>query len=170
MAENTQLKIEGDVIFEWEALERPVVSLSKKSLSNLLAIVIALAVIFLFIKEFFLIICVFSLAFLYYAFSIVSPNKVKHTLTSVGVYLAGQSFYKWEEISQIWFEFKYGEWFMAMRLRQKFPALVFLLLGDVPYTQIQTFFKEKGIQVLESPTPDLADQAATRVGSFFKLG
>jgi len=161
--------VKGETLLTWESLERPALTLSKKSLSTLLAIVIALAVIFLFIKEFWLIICMFSLTFLYYAYSVVAPKKVTHTLTSLGVNLAGQSFYKWQEISQIWFEFKYGEWFLAMRLRNKFPSLVFLLLGDMSREKVEEIFKQKEIPVSETPSPDMADQAASRVGKYFKF-
>jgi len=160
----------GEPVFAWEALERPHRKLGRRSFSTLIVIVASLAILFLFFKEFWLVICMFSLVFLFYALGTTKPNKVRHTLTTEGISLAGKIFYKWEEIAQAWFDIKYGEWLLVLRLRKKFPGIVLILLGETPYDKIQAYLQDKGFELLDTPPRDSTDKVAERLGKYLNLG
>ncbi|MBU1129948.1 hypothetical protein KKE45_01355 [Patescibacteria group bacterium] len=104
MAEKNKLTDlnEEKELFSWEAGERAFKKRDKDFWITAVAILGLVSVILFFAKEFFLVISLVAVLFLYYVLSTVPPKKIKNRLTNRGVYF-GELFYAWMDLRRFWF-------------------------------------------------------------------
>ena len=157
MAENQNPTIENNdlyeekVLFEWEAPERAYQKKGKDFWVTSVAILILVSVILIFINEFFLIMALISVLFVYYALSSVPPGMVKNKLTNRAVYF-GELRYEWNGLQNFWFKKSLSNQTINFDTMLRFPRMVSLVIDP----QDQEKLKEivvKRIPLLEnSPT------------------
>ena len=86
---------EERVLFEWMAPERAFQRRDRDFWITAIAILVLVAVILIFIKEFFLIIALGSILFLFYVLSTVPPENIKNKLTNRGYILVKPDMNGW---------------------------------------------------------------------------
>ena len=142
---------EEKVLFEWEAPERAYQKKGKDFWVTSVAILILVSVILIFINEFFLIMALISVLFVYYALSSVPPGMVKNKLTNRAVYF-GELRYEWTGLQNFWFKKSLSNQTINFDTMLRFPRMVSLVIDP----QDQEKLKEialKRIPLLEnSPT------------------
>lgn len=89
-------------LFSWEASERAFKKRDRDFWITAVAILGLVSVILFFAKEFFLVVALGAVLFLYYVLSTVPPKKIKNKLTNRGVYF-GELFYSWMDLRRFWF-------------------------------------------------------------------
>ncbi|MBU4210701.1 hypothetical protein KKC08_02560 [Patescibacteria group bacterium] len=89
-------------LFAWEASERAFKKKDKDFWITSIAILGLVSVILFFAKEFFLVVALGAVLFLYYVLSTVEPKNTKNKLTNRGVYF-GELFYPWTDLHRFWF-------------------------------------------------------------------
>lgn len=142
---------EEKVLFEWEAPERAYQKKGKDFWVTSVAILILVSVILIFINEFFLIMALISVLFVYYALSSVPPGTVKNKLTNRAVYF-GELRYEWNGLQNFWFKKSLSNQTINFDTMLRFPRMVSLVIDPEDQEKIKEI-AIKRIPLLEnSPT------------------
>jgi predicted histidine transporter YuiF (NhaC family) len=94
---------EEKTLFEWEAPERSFKKRDKDFWITAIAILVLFSVVLVFIKEFFLVVALVSVLFLYYVLSTVPPRMVKNKITNRGIKFEDTN-YDWRILLRFWFK------------------------------------------------------------------
>jgi hypothetical protein len=146
-----------EVRIAWESPSRLFKKRDKEYFTNVGAIVFLLIVILVFAREFLLVAAVVSIVFLIYVLSTVPPEDVTHTVTNLGIESAGH-FYRWEELSEFWFEEQWGQSMLV--LKPMVGTRIVVLLGQADGKKIREILAEH-IPFRENPEKTWVDNAAT---------
>ncbi|MBI2465138.1 hypothetical protein HYV64_03270 [Candidatus Shapirobacteria bacterium] len=146
---------EEKVLYEWIAPERAFQRREKDFWITAVAILVLVAVIFIFIKEFFLIIALGSLMFMFYVLSTVPPADVRYRITNRGIYF-GETHYYWEILEKFWFKKSLSTEMVHFGTVLKFPNLVSLVILHKDEEKLKDILIKK-IPLVENP-PSVIDK------------
>jgi hypothetical protein len=153
----TVIPEETKVLLSWEAPARPFKKRNKEYYTTIGAIVILLAVILLFLKEWLLIAVMAALAFLAYVMASIEPGQVKHQILNRGIKV-GKDLYPWGSLTRFWFTKKWGVEVLNVELRFGFPGRLMLLLKEVEKKRIEEILGKYLLQ--DKPEDTWLDKAA----------
>lgn len=155
---------EEKVLFEWVAAERAFQKREKDFWITAVAILVLVAVIFIFIKEFFLIVALGSLLFLFYVLSTVPPADVRYKITNRGVYF-GETHYYWDILDKFWFKPSLSTEMIHFGTVLKFPRAVSMVIKPSDKDKIKEIVVKKIPLIETSPNfvDKLTDWAAKRL-------
>jgi hypothetical protein len=139
---------EERVLIEWEAPAREWQKRDKEFWINVISILALLSVIFIFIKEFFLVIALFSALFFYYVMSSVEPEKITNKITNWGVHF-GEAKYGWEHLVRFWFKKKLSCTLLEFETGLKFPRQISLVINESDRDRIKEMVIKK-VPLIES--------------------
>ncbi len=120
----------------WQAPARLYKTRDKEFYSTLGAIAFLIAVILLFIKEWFAIVLVISVAFLAYVFATIKPEDIEYQITNKGLVVAGNN-YPFGELARFWFEEKMNQKILLVERPTAFPYRLTIPLGQVEPKKIK---------------------------------
>ncbi len=122
---------EEKVLFKWEAVGRPFQKKDFEFWTTVIAILSLVCLILFFAKEWFLIVALISLVFLYYVLTTVEPRRVKHKITNKGIYFAGsEQCFDWPFLRSFWFSQKWGHGLVNVETAVNFPRILHLVFAD----------------------------------------
>lgn len=147
---------EKEVFFAWRSPSRVFRRRDREYFTNIGAIVFLLSVIFIFAREYVLVVVVLAIVFLVYVLSTVPPEEVDHRITNLGIDSAG-TYYRWEVLNDFWFEKQWGQ--VLLVLRPIFGSRITILIAEQDKTKIQELLA-KHIPHLEVPQKTWVDSAA----------
>lgn len=134
--------------FTWVTPERSFKKRDKDFWVTAIAILVLVAVILIFIKEFFLIVTLGAILFLAYVLSTVPPEPISAKLTNRAVYF-GEMKYPWDILENFWFKksldsetINFGTWL-------RFPRVVTIVVNPDD--------KEKLIKLVTKRIPMIKD-------------
>jgi len=157
---------EERVLFEWTAPERAFQRRDRDFWITAIAILVLVAVILIFIKEFFLIIALGSILFLFYVLSTVPPENIKNKLTNRGVYF-GEARYEWMVLRRFWFKKSLSSQLLAIETNLRFPRQIMLVVDIKDQEKIKEIVVKRIPMLEESPT--FVDRLTKRVIQFLPL-
>src|SRR3989344_3340584 len=146
---------EERVLVSWRAPGRPFKRRDKEYYTTIGAIVVLVAIILLFLKEWLLIAVMIALAFVAYVLASVPPEEAKHELTNKGI-RTGDKLYRWHELWRFWVEDKWRQKMLVVETRLKFPRRLLLMLGDTDEELVKREMKE--YLIVEKPEPTFMDR------------
>jgi hypothetical protein len=141
---------EEKVKFEWEAPERAFQRRNRDFWVTIIAILVLVSIILIFIKEFFLIIALISVLFLYYVLSTVPPQNIKYKITNRGIYI-GEARYEWELLSRFWFKKTLSNEMVHFETVLRFPRQISLVINPQDQEKIKEIVIKKIPLVEDSP-------------------
>lgn len=144
-------------LYTWKAPSRLYKKRSREFYSTVAALVVLLSVILLFAKDILLIGVIISFGFVAYALASVKPDSVEHVLTNKGVRTM-KKLYQWSWLGQYWWEEKWKQQVLHVRLPGQFPGELILLLGEGDKEQIDGVVTKYLIK--QKPEPTWFDKAA----------
>lgn len=139
------------VLFEWEALERSYKKRDKDFWITAVSILVLVSVILIFIKEFFLIVALLSILFLYYVMATVPPAMIKHKITNWGIYF-GEARYSWDTFEKFWFSKSLGSEMVNLGTVLRFPRSISMVIDEKDKEKIKELITKKITLVESSPT------------------
>ncbi len=142
-------------LYEWTAAERAFQKKDKDFWITSIAILVLVSVILIFIKEFFLIIALGSLLFLFYVLSTVPPGEIKYRITNRGIYL-GDTQYFWDIFEKFWFKPNLSSEMIHLGTVLRFPRVVSLVMKANDKEKLKEIFIKK-IPMIES-APSFIDK------------
>jgi hypothetical protein len=150
----------GDVneertLIEWTAAERAFQKRDRDYWITAIAILVLVSVILIFIKEFFLIIALVSLLFMYYVLSAVPPGEIRYKITNRGVYM-GESHYYWEILEKFWFSNSLSSEMLNFGTVLRFPRAITMVIRPEDREKLKEMIKKK-IPLIEN-SPNLVDK------------
>ena len=148
---------EERVLVSWRAPGRPFKRRDKEYYTTIGAIVVLVAIILLFLKEWLLIAVMIALAFVAYVLASVPPEETKYELTNRGI-RTGDKLYKWQELWRFWLEDKWKQKMLVVETRVKFPRRLLLMLGEADEELVKRTLKD--YLILEQPEATFMDKAA----------
>lgn len=118
------------LLYTWVAPERifrPRLSITyKRNLILLLALIVLLLI---FLSNLSLLIVVLSLIFFLFVLINVPPVRIRHTLTTYGIYVGDAKFYAWKDRgARFWWETSHGQNYVVVETKV-FPYKIVMLAG-----------------------------------------
>ncbi|MFA5532324.1 MAG: hypothetical protein WDA13_01885 [Candidatus Shapirobacteria bacterium] len=135
---------------EWEAPERAFQKRDKDFWVTAIAILILVSVILVFVKEFFLIIALVSILFLYYVMSTIEPGNIKYKITNRAIYF-GEPNYEWDLLTRFWFKKSLSSEMIHFETKLRFPRQVSLVINKEDKEKIKEIVLKKLPMVEYSP-------------------
>jgi hypothetical protein len=157
---------EEKVLFEWVAPERAFQKREKDFWITAIAILVLVAVIFIFIKEFFLVVALGSLLFLFYVLSTVPPADAKYKITNRGIYF-GDSHYYWDILEKFWFKQSLSTEMIHFGTVLRFPRTVSLVITGQNKDKLKEVIIKR-LPLIES-SPNFVDKLTEWVGKRLPL-
>lgn len=121
--------VEVKTLYSWKSPQRVFVPRNRKWFLYIILIVLLMALILLFFRQFITIAPLLAIAFVAYVLSSVPPEDVEHTITTQGINTGGHS-YLWDELSDFWFTNKNEQTLIHIDTYLYFPRRLILLVGD----------------------------------------
>lgn len=121
------MNIEKD-IFNWSQMERPFKKRNREFWLTSMAILILVSIIFVFMKEFMLVVALFSILFLYYVMSTVPPSVIKYRITNRGIYW-GDSRMEWDLLKRFWMKPNLDSEVVYFETYLRFPRQVSIVIN-----------------------------------------
>jgi len=146
---------EEKILFEWEAPERSFKKRDKDFWITVIAILILFSVVLIFIKEFFLVVALVSILFLYYVLSTVPPSKIKNKITNRGVYF-GEVKYDWNLLLRFWFKKSLNSELLEFETNLRVPRQISLVINETDKEKIKEVVLKK-LPLIES-SPNFVDK------------
>jgi hypothetical protein len=144
-------------LYGWSAPSRPYKKRSREFYSTVAALVILLSVILMFAKEILLIGVIVAFGFVAYALASVQPDTISHTITNKGIRTLGK-FFPWIWMGQFWWEEKWRQTVLHIRVPAQFPGELILLLGEGEKEKIEEIMSKYLIK--QKPEATWFDKAA----------
>jgi hypothetical protein len=141
---------EERTLMEWTAAERAFQKKDRNWWITAIAILVLVSVILIFIKEFYLIIALASLLFMYYVLSTVPPGEVRYKITNRGVYM-GESSHYWDILEKFWFSTSLSSEMINFGTVLRFPRAVTLVIRPEDKEKMKELVKKKLPLVENSP-------------------
>jgi len=157
---------EEKVLYEWESPERPFKRRNKEFWVTAIIILALVSVIFLFIKEIFLVVALFSVLFLYYVLSTIPPRNLINKITNRGVYY-GDLRYEWPLLRRFWFGKSLDSKMIYFETNLRFPRQLALVITDKDFDKIKEVTVRR-IPLLEE-SPNFLDKANVWFSKKFPL-
>ena len=157
---------EEKFLFSWEAAERAYQKRDRDFWITAVAILVLVSIILLFIKEFFLVIVLFSVLFLYYVLSTVPPDKISHKISNRGIYF-GEVRYPWELLERFWFKQSLSTEVLEFETRLRFPRQITLVIDPKNKEQIKSIVLKR-VPLVES-APNFVDKVTKWFGERLPL-
>jgi hypothetical protein len=145
------------VLLIWKAPARAFKERSREYFTTIGAIVLLVAIILIFIREFLLVAVILAFAFVAYVLASVKPEEVEHTITTRGIRTGGK-FYRWDTLGRFWFEDKFGNQLLVIETMLSFPNRLILLLNH-GVTQETVVEALRRYLLNETPMPGFLDKA-----------
>lgn len=145
------------VLFTWKAATRPFKKRDKEFWTTILAIIFLIVLILFFVKEWFLIAAIISLAFVFYVLSTVPPEEIEYRITNKGVAFEDKS-YDWEFLWRFWFSDKYDQRILNIDTRLNLPGRLLFVIKKEDEPKIKEIL-EKYLLNEEAP-PTFFDKAS----------
>lgn len=145
-----------EIYLAWTSPSRLFKRRDREFFTNVGAIVFLFTIIFVFAREFVLVVAILSIVFFVYVLSTVPPEDVRHKITNLGMTSAGH-FYPWEELVDFWFEEQWGQVILVVRPIN--TSRIIILLGDQKKEKVQAAV-EKHIPIQKNPDKSWVDNAA----------
>lgn len=146
---------EEKTLFEWEAPARSFQKRNKDFWITAIAILILFSVVLYFIQEFFLIVALISVLFLYYALSTVPPENIKNKITNRYIYF-GKNKYIWEDLESFYFKKVMSSDLIAIRTKLRIPQEIPMVINVEDKEKIKKIILKK-IPLIEY-TPNFVDK------------
>ncbi len=146
---------EEKTLFEWEAPERSFKKRDKDFWITAVAILILFSVVLVFIKEFFLIVALVSVLFLYYVLSTVPPSSIKNKITNRGVHF-GDAKYGWDLLLRFWFKKSLNSELLEFETNLRIPRQISLVINEADKEKLKEIVLKK-LPLVES-SPNFVDK------------
>ena len=159
------MNIEKD-IYEWVQMERPFKKRNKEFWITAIAILVLVSVIFIFIKEFLLIVALFSALFTYYALSTVEPHQIRYRITNRGIYW-GDSRMEWELLRRFWIKSNLDSEAVFFETNLRFPRQVSMIINPEDKEKLKKIIARR-IPCLDD-SPEFVDKVTNWFGKKFPL-
>ncbi len=120
----------------WNAPGRPFRAHAREYFINGFLIMVAVEIILFLFSQYLLMLVVISLAFLWFALSIVPPHSFFYKITSEGIRVEDH-FFIWEELYDFYFLKYHHENLLQVRTKAYFPGELTITLGDITTDQVK---------------------------------
>jgi len=137
------------IYLTWEATGRPMHRFGNpKTLKTFAIIGVVIALFFVILQEYFLILVIVSLIFVSQVLSKTPPETAKFELSSYGL-IADERLYYWQELRRFFFYEQDGFSGVAVDLVSGIPSRLFLSIHEADREKIKTIMSEH-VQFLEA--------------------
>lgn len=157
---------EEKTLIEWDAPERSFKKRDKDFWITVVAILILFSVVLVFIKEFFLIVSLVSILFLYYVLSTVPPAIVKNKITNRGIHF-GDAKYGWDLLFRFWFKKNLDSEMVEFETNLRIPRQISLVISPSDKEKLKEILLKK-LPLVES-SPNFVDKLTKWFGDRLPL-
>jgi hypothetical protein len=153
-------------LFEWEQADRPYKKRDKNYWVTMIVLLILVSTIFFYMKEFMLIVALFSGLFLYYSLSAVTPENIYYRTTNRGVYY-GDNRIEWALLNKFWVKQTLDSNIIYFETRLRFPHQISIIVNESDIDDLKKIISRR-IPMLED-SPEFVDKVTKWVGKKFPI-
>ena len=154
MAEKEPITVdlnEEKILLEWRAPERSFQKRDKDFWITAIALLVLVSIILIFIKEFFLIITLVSILFLFYVLSTVPPALITNKITNRGIQF-GDLRYRWDDLVKFNFKKSLSNETIQFETALRFPRQISLIINPLDKEKIKNIVVKRIPLVETSPS------------------
>ncbi len=155
------------VLIEWHAPDRPFKKKSRDFYRRVAVILIFFSLLFLIIKDFWLILFMGLFFFVVYVFTSIPPRTVTHKITTNGVKYASERTYEWSELVDFFFYKRDGVDFLVFDTVEKFPGRLYLILPDKTLKDKIRNVVNQYLSIIDTPDETYLDKITTYLSRLF---
>jgi len=148
---------EEKTLIKWAAAERAFKKKDKDFWITSISILVLFSVILIFIEEFFLIVALVSVLFLYYVLSTIPPQEVDYKITNRAIHF-GDSKYNWDILLRFWFRKSLNVELLEFETNLRVPRQISLVIKESDKEEIKKIVLKK-LPLVES-SPNFVDKLA----------
>jgi len=148
---------EEKTLLKWEAPERAFKKRDKDFWITTISILVLFSVVLFFVKEFFLIVALVSVLFLYYVLSTVPPQTAKYKITNRGIDF-GDSKYSWDILLRFWFRKSLDTELLEFETNLRIPRQISLVINETDKEKLKDIVLKK-LPLVET-SPNFVDKMA----------
>ncbi len=126
---------EETILFEWESYERPQKKWSKEFYSSVIVMAFLASIILYFIEGIMPVLVIWAMVFMLWAMSRTEPRLEKYAISSWGLKTKERT-YRFEEMTNFWFETKWGGRLMRINLA-RIPWHIVIVINTETEDQIR---------------------------------
>ena len=152
-------------LFKWASASHIFIPRGKKWLTYVILITGLIALIVLFLREFFVLAPLLAVAFFVYILSSIPPENIEHKITSQGL-ISGKKDYLWEELYDFTFTEKHGHTILNVDLQSGYPNKLILLIDAKDKEKIKNSMLNF-LPYREIPITNWLDSAGERLSNLF---
>lgn len=114
-------------LFRWTSPSRVFKKRNKKFYINLGIMLFIIALIAIFLQEFFALAALMAVFFYFYIAGTVEPITIDHRITNRGITTADHT-YDWGDLTDFWFSEKYDDTILQVATKKRYPSRLVMLL------------------------------------------
>ena len=152
-------------LFEWESASHVFIPRGKKWLTFIILFTAIIALIILFLREFFILGPLLAIAFFAYVLSSIPPENIEHRITTQGL-ITGKKEYLWEELYDFWFTKKHGHQILNVDLQSGYPGRVMLIIKEKDKEKVRDILLEI-LPYREIPRTNWMDSVSDYLSNLF---
>jgi len=153
-------------LYVWEQVERPFKRKDKNFWMTAIVLLILVSMIFFYMKEFLLIVALFSALFLFYTLSAIEPNKIKYKITNRGIYF-GDSRIEWSLLNHFWIKKNLDSDAIYFETNLRFPRQICIIISSESIEELKKIIARR-VPMLED-SPEFVDKVTKWFGKKFPL-
>ncbi len=165
MAKTDTLDFSEKELLEFEAYDRPHKVWTKEFYSSVIVIAFLVSIIMYFIEGLMPVVVIWALVFMLWAMAKTEPKMIKTALTSWGL-KSTEKTYRYEEMTNFWFETKWGTRLMRINL-SIVPWHLVVVIDPKKEDEIKNLMLEKVIY--QEPAVTWVDRALKWAGEKMPL-
>lgn len=132
-AENKRLPHDsrpGEILFEWDTIDRPYISVSPQFFKWATINVIILVIISVIFLQWIFAICLVVIYLSLNAFLTSEPENVTHQITSNGIFYAKEDFFTWNMLHSFYISSRGNYEYLVVRTIENFPGELHIIIEN----------------------------------------
>ena len=152
-------------LFQWESASHVFIPRGKKWFTYVILITALIALIVLFLREFFVLAPLLAVAFFVYILSSIPPENIEHKITNQGL-ISGKRDYLWEELYDFSFTERHGHTILNVDLQSGYPNKLMLIVNAKDKEKIKNTLLNF-LPYREIPITNWLDSAGEHLSNLF---
>jgi len=163
------IDVPTEVLLEFKTPERPKLPYPKSYLKRALLLVALLALFFASLQDYVAVIFIIGSFAAVYVFFAIPPHEVTHKITNNGINYAGDSFYKWHELSDFFYDSREDVDLLVVNTKSPLPGRLFIIIPEHVDKEIVRSILNKHLSFLEVAPPNTLEKFNKKIMSKFQF-
>lgn len=146
------------ILLEFETVDRLTSEITKFSLKKIAFFAILIALVFVFIQEWWMVVVTIALYAVFYVYYNAPAHKMKHTFSRDGVNYNQEHLYKWSEFTSFFLDTKYDHEVAVINTKLAIPGRLYIVIPKEVEAKHLAEIINSFIAITKKPEPTFIDK------------